>query len=479
VRAGCACRLAVAQTNAAITHWAVRSCRRVLSHWCFYAQQARQLGVHLPSSPSSCSNAEQPDQLQHNQRQAAPAGRCSGIANCASRSSAVVGYAGRDDLHSSGAEQLARSWSSRSSALKQQLQAAQRSKSLSLSVELPNSQQQQLATSPAAAAAAAIEAAISSLSPKPSGQQGSLRSLSARLSPVLSRSSTQQQQQRRPSAAAAGADSSSSCSDSEVSALLAPAANSGSRLSASDAAVAAAWADVAGAKRASRQPTRQSSRSMVTEAEAAASATLSPRIIQQQQHSPRLSSWGTTEAANTPDAAAAAAALPSSTRVSWQQQARGSLRSSCPSAAAAASDVTDAAALLRRASRQSAASSPRSAAWFDQVAADSTRHSMQQQQAGATSRRSRHHQVSLSTGSLQDALSRQHSLSLGPAAKGHAAVAAGGTAAGSSSLVLPIVPVEVQRSFVGAARAQKLRRRWLLVKAWNRWQQLLQVRRNY
>lgn len=30
-------------------------------------------------------------------------------------------------------------------------------------------------------------------------------------------------------------------------------------------------------------------------------------------------------------------------------------------------------------------------------------------------------------------------------------------------------------SFLGVARAQKLRRRWLLVKAWNRWQQLLQV----
>jgi hypothetical protein len=60
-------------------------------------------------------------------------------------------------------------------------------------------------------------------------------------------------------------------------------------------------------------------------------------------------------------------------------------------------------------------------------------------------------------------LSRQQSLSLG------AAQLPAGSAAAAS------VPVELQRSFLGLARAQKLRRRWLLVKVWNRWQQLLRV----
>jgi hypothetical protein len=461
MHAWCACRLAVAQTNAAVSHWAARSCHRVLSHWSFYAQQARQLGVQLPSSPSSCSEAEQ-GQQQQQQQQAAFAGR-----NRGDSFNAAVGYAGRDDGRSSfAAGQLSRSWSSKSTALKQQLQAAQRSKSLSLSVELPCSQQQQQqqqdsfadaqpATSPAAAAAAALEAAISALSPKPGSQQGSLRSLSAKLSPVLSRTSTQIQ--RRQSAARA-ADSGSS-SDSEVSALLGPAGGGGNRLSASDAAVAAAWADVAGGKRTSGKPSRHSSRSMALEAEAAALAAMSPRISQ--QHSPRLSSWGTTEAANTPVAAAAAA--PSSTRISWQQQASSSMQAAVPG-------VEDAAALLRRASRQSAANSPRSAAWFDQGTAGTPQRSMQQQQSPAGRSSSRY--LSLSTGSLKDTLSRQHSLSLGntkpPAAAG------AGTAAGGS-LMPSVVLVEVQMSFLGVARAQKLRRRWLLVKAWNRWQQLLQV----
>ncbi|WIA22150.1 hypothetical protein OEZ85_004486 [Tetradesmus obliquus] len=51
-------RLAVAQNNTAISHWAARSCRRVLSHWGFYAQQARQLASdELPRCGSGAEAA--------------------------------------------------------------------------------------------------------------------------------------------------------------------------------------------------------------------------------------------------------------------------------------------------------------------------------------------------------------------------------------------------------------------------------------
>jgi hypothetical protein len=447
----------------------------VLSHWCFYAQQAKQLGVQLPSSPSSCSDAEQQDQQQQ-LRQGAGffAGSSSSVHR---RSAAAASYAARDDGASGfTAAELSRSWSSQSAALKQQLQDSRRSRSLSLSIELPSSQQQQqqqmrngmLYAQPARSPASAnADVASTAASPRASSQQGSLRSLSAMLSPVLSRTSVKQQQQCQ-SRVSRAADSGSS-SDSEVSARLAPAVSNAGTLSASDAVVAAAWADLAGSKRISGQPSRQSSRSMMLEAEEAAMVAMSPRASQQQQQSPRLSPWGIPAAANTPDAAAAAAvnALPSSSRVSWQQQSVSSPRgSSMP----AASDLQDAAALLRRASQQSAANSPKSATWFDNYIAGTAGrsiHQQQQQQQSYPVARSSSRHLNLSTGNLQETLSRQQSLSLG---SGSARLPAASAAAGAS------VPAEVQRSFLGLARAQKLRRRWLLVKVWNRWQQLLQVR---
>ncbi|KAF6252311.1 hypothetical protein COO60DRAFT_541027 [Scenedesmus sp. NREL 46B-D3] len=475
----CMQRLFLAQTSMALSYWAARSCRRVLSHWCFYARQAKQLGVQLPSSPSSCSDAEQQDQ-QRVQLQGAVSGRSS-----TNRCRAPANYTGTHKCFASsvGAAELTRSCSSNSAAMEKQLQAAQWAKQLFVSVEFPCSQQQQqqhkslsdqqLATSPAAAAAdaaaAAVEAAASSLSPKTGSQQCSLRSLSARLSPVLARASVRQQQPAVSTAAGSG-----SSSDGAAGTLLAPAASSKARLSACDAAVAAASADVAEGRKIPSQPTKQSRRSMVLEAEAAALVAVPPRVSRQQQQSPWLSSWDTAAAANTPDSAATTV-VPGSMKVSWQQHAVSVPMHPAAAAAAAAAGVEHAAALLRRASRQSAANTPRSAAWVDSSAACPPRRSVQQHPSPAE--RHFHRHASLSTGSLMDAWSRRPSLSLGAAQLSAAAAAAAAAgSAGGGGPVLPSVPLQVQLSFLGAARAQKLHRRWLLVKAWHRWQQLLQVR---
>lgn len=513
---------------AAAAHWAARSCRRALAHWRFFAFHARQLGAQLPSSPSSCSGCW--DAGQHGQQQmeqepllSPPAASVTHRHSRSSSSMAAVtgcGYAAASKDNSfdeSTPNQQGRTWHSTSCAavqagkaaeLKQKLQAAQRAKSLT--VEFPCSpdlfgqhcsQQQQLAqaslsTSSMPAAAAATNAAISRPSPKSKPQSDSLRSLSARLSPVLSpRADTQR-------AAGVMRDSSSS-SDSEITALGASAVRR-SCGTANAAAVAAAWADVAGGQRISKQQSSSARRSIavVLEGSAATAATLSPCAPQQLQCSPGLRSWGTTDAANTPSTfgallgEAAGAASSSGSRVGLQQQM--SPRGHQPAAAdlaVASGEAATAAAMLARAERVSTLSvlsSPlptchRSAVWFDR---SSTGSPIQQQQrqsdtrpgasrsssmrqslracepslvtesAAAGSRAagrqlSRH--VSLSTGSLKAALTMQRSLmSLGAA-------------------VLPDVPMEVQLSFLGLSRAQRLSRRWLLVKAWSRWQQLLQV----